>query len=129
MLLLGGKVEKALGMRRTRLNGPRADSSIPDTEHLSQWAQGLGHADESSFTTEVHWGLHQVDITTNTSHPDQTAVEVHLGIRVSEPVVDGNLGQPDGRHGVDGESLVHARVAVGLILREWRDPRRMPEGA
>ena len=112
-------------MNGTDVDGTRADGRVTDVETLAQAGQRLDKADEGRLAGKVQRRLQRVDVAAQTGNPQQVAVDV----AVLEPVVDGNLGQADGAHGVDGKRLVHARAAVLLVLGDGRDARGVPEGA
>lgn len=102
----------------------RTDSCAPNAKLLPEHRQGPDEADNGRLGREVDGRLDVVHVFPQARHPE----EVALDVPVLQQVVDGDLGEADGRGRVDGKGPVLARVRVPAVLRQGRDARGWPEG-
>lgn len=65
-----------------------------------------------------------MDIAYHACHTENVALE--LVMLWAQPVLNGNLGQPDRCSFVHGIPLIDADLGIGQILRKWRYARRIP---
>lgn len=124
----------------TYANEPRANRRVPDACRFLERPQRFHHANDGGFAGRVERVGEHVGIPGDTGNPEDVAAAAFAFLPcvvivvvppafLLQPMIQRDLGQPDGPDGVDTENPVQALFLVGGVAGQGAAARRVPEAA
>lgn len=115
--------DAVLGLDGGGVGGGRAHAGDADAQARLELRQRQREGRQCALGCVVQRRADRRQVRAHRGHEQQAACDLVL-----QPVVDGDLREPNGTHLVHREEVVESGGSVGVILRQWRDTRGMPEG-